>query len=910
MKTLVLLVIFAQVLFQTYGQLAVVTETYTFGSNLYGELGIKNSRVPLKLSVEGKQVKSVCSGLYHITAVTTDNSVYTWGSGAKGSLGISGATTSSTYYTPQKIVSNSALNISSIGCGDAHTVFYENSLSIQAFGDKNYFAGVTQNSTFETPTIVDLLINKTFTKTFAFGQVSFFLDSQKKLWGTGNNGVGQLGEENNPIRSTPVKNAILSNTNIKSVVGSTSMTVYLSESGNIYTSGSNQKGELGLNRTDSNNPVSNVTAIPFFNGLTVTTVGHGYRSTLVVTSEPKLYGYGLNDNSQLGFNGTDNIYNSNGYIIYPQPSNAIGLQGTINQISIGKSHSLIKTSTGKVYCAGSNLYGQCGTDSYIQTYTSFVEISTKNFGATAIFATEKNSYAINTAGDLYGWGDFERLGLSITTPTPSKVLLQNNDSFIGAAAGDGYSLFTTTYTGKLYGFGRNDANQVNPNHKSVVNFPEEIVGSSIYGNFSSVVIGGKSTTTHVMAIGTNRYKTLYGWGSNLNGQLGSGSKTDPILPTNYVGITPIVTTSVNVTSDKVVVGMAHTIVLGSLSPLLTPINLHVFGSNNNGQIAQAGFDRNLAFRVQLTERVTDAAAGDEHTLYIKSNELIVMGDNSRGQIGLGEFPRISILTKLNATGTSEYATKLWAGSYTSFILTTGGLYVTGDNTNGALGLPLKKYYKTPVLHPFTTFKTDPVLKIAAAKGGGQHTLVLLESGAVYSMGIGSSGQLGTNNYTTSYEPVLVTPPNTLPTGYKALDIAAGSSHSIIIYGKKDCPSDCKPNNILKGTCDTVQGICRCFSQYLGESCELFQCQDPNCSSNGNCDTSNGICKCNSGYDGKICQYRSCPNSCSGNGICQRTTGTCSCNSGFTGVDCSTVNSGAKILISFTAMIVGLLFALL
>jgi hypothetical protein len=71
-------------------------------------------------------------------------------------------------------------------------------------------------------------MNKTFTKTFAFGQVSFFLDAQKKLWGVGNNGVGQLGEENAPIRSSPVKNVILSNTNMNSVAGSNSMTVYLS----------------------------------------------------------------------------------------------------------------------------------------------------------------------------------------------------------------------------------------------------------------------------------------------------------------------------------------------------------------------------------------------------------------------------------------------------------------------------------------------------------------------------------------------------------------------------------------------------------------------------------------------------------------------------------------------------------
>jgi alpha-tubulin suppressor-like RCC1 family protein len=490
------------------------------------------------------------------------------------------------------------------------------------------------------------------------------------------------------------------------------------------------------------------------------------------------------------------------------------------------------------------------------------------------------------------------LGLAINTPIPTKVLVQNNESFYKVESGDGFSILTTTYTGKLYGFGRNDVNQIQPNYTSNVPFPVEIKDSSKYGNYSSFAIGGTGTTFHVIAIATNQYQTLYGWGSNSNGQLGSGSTGATITPASYQSITPIRTTGINVTSSKVSLGLLHTVLLGSISPLTTPINLHVFGSNNNGQIAQSGFERNLAFRVQLSEKVSDIAAGDSHTLFIKANELFVMGDNTRGQIGLGsQFQKVSILTKLNFTKNSHYPIQVWAGSYSSFLLTTEGLYVTGDNTEGALGLPIAQHYKDPVLHPFDKFKTDKVLKVSSAKGSGQHTLVLTEAGDVYSMGIGSSGQLGTNNYTSSFAPVLITAPSNLPTGYKALDISAGVTHSIIIYGSKSCPLDCKPNNILKGECDTVQGRCKCFSQYLGVSCELFQCQDPLCSSQGVCDTSNGICKCDAEHEGKTCQYRKCPNACSGNGICERTTGTCQCNGGFTGVDCATPNFGNKIGIS-------------
>jgi alpha-tubulin suppressor-like RCC1 family protein len=71
---------------------------------------------------------------------SADGNVYTWGTGTKNSLGIADATTSSNYYTPQKIVSTTN-SVSSVGCGDAHTVLFSDQLNIKAFGDKNYFAG-------------------------------------------------------------------------------------------------------------------------------------------------------------------------------------------------------------------------------------------------------------------------------------------------------------------------------------------------------------------------------------------------------------------------------------------------------------------------------------------------------------------------------------------------------------------------------------------------------------------------------------------------------------------------------------------------------------------------------------------------------------------------------------------------
>jgi hypothetical protein len=88
--------------------------------------------------------------------------------------------------------------------------------------------------------------------------------------------------------------------------------------------------------------------------LTSTVIGHGYLSTLVATSEPKLYGYGYNEvkknffkffqkKNQLGFSPEGNNFNLNNFIIYPQQVPTTGIQGTIVEISIGARHSLIRT---------------------------------------------------------------------------------------------------------------------------------------------------------------------------------------------------------------------------------------------------------------------------------------------------------------------------------------------------------------------------------------------------------------------------------------------------------------------------------------------------------------------------------------------------------------------------------------
>ena len=65
-----------------------------------------------------------------------------------------------------------------------------------------------------------------------------------------------------------------------------------------------------------------------------------------------------------------------------------------------------------------------------------------------------------------------------------------------------------------------------------------------------------------------------------------------------------------------------------------------------------------------------------------------------------------------------------------------------------------------------------------------------------------------------------------------------------------CPGDCNGH----GRCNAKTSRCHCEHGWTGESCNLQECCDPNCSGNGQCN--NGTCICNEGWFGKSCGSKS------------------------------------------------------
>jgi alpha-tubulin suppressor-like RCC1 family protein len=232
----------------------------------------------------------------------------------------------------------------------------------------------------------------------------------------------------------------------------------------------------------------------------------------------------------------------------------------------------------------------------------------------------------------------------------------------------------------------------------------------------------------------------------------------------------------------------------------SPGQLWAFGNNN---AAQLGNETNVETQepnpptpVALPEEaglVVDAAAGGGHTLVITdSGDAYAFGYNYHGQLGNSTYiegngphgwnpvPALIVLP-----GQVGPVVQVEGGGDFSFALTESGqLYAFGENTFGQLGNETNINQITGKANPTPTLVTlpgqnGPVVEVAA---GVLHTLVLTESGQLYSFGGNYDGQLGRE--TTPAPGKWANPTPTLVTlpaqEGKVVQIAAGRNSSFAV----------------------------------------------------------------------------------------------------------------------------------
>ena len=165
------------------------------------------------------------------------------------------------------------------------------------------------------------------------------------------------------------------------------MSAAIKTDGTLWAWGNNTFGQLGLSDiTDRYSPVQ-------VGGLTAwSQVSGGYRHTVAIKTDGNLYAWGGNQQGQLGQN---NIFNLS------IPTKVGGtLYNDWTEVVCGDVHTIGLRNNGTVWAWGANSYSGLATQALQPT-----QIGTLSNIGLLPDNIYRSSFAINSSGKLYAWGD-------------------------------------------------------------------------------------------------------------------------------------------------------------------------------------------------------------------------------------------------------------------------------------------------------------------------------------------------------------------------------------------------------------------------------------------------------------------------------------------------------------------------
>ena len=340
------------------------------------------------------------------------------------------------------------------------------------------------------------------------------------LWGWGAAGAGGLGNNTTtPNVSSPVQ-TVAGGTNWKQVVAGSNFIGAIKTDGSLWMWGGGTYGQLGTgNTTGQSSPVQTVAGgtnwIQVSSGGTYATVG-------AIKTNGTLWTWGQNNYGQLGTNNTTDT---------SSPVQTVAAGTNWKFISTGgRAQAAIKTD-GTLWMWGQNNYGNLGTNdrtnrsSPIQTVAGGTNWQSVSCGASSMITG-----AIKSDGTLWTWGlggYYGALGANnlINYSSPIQTIA-GGTNWKQVSAG-GYYMGAVKTDGTLWMWGNNNYGNLGDNTTTAKSSPiQTIAGGTNWKQLSS----GQQNCAAIKTDGT-----LWGWGTNANGQLSVNDTTPRSSPVQIYG---------------------------------------------------------------------------------------------------------------------------------------------------------------------------------------------------------------------------------------------------------------------------------------------------------------------------------------------------------------------------------------
>jgi len=227
--------------------------------------------------------------------------------------------------------------------------------------------------------------------------------------------------------------------------------------------------------------------------------------------------------------------------------------------------------------------------------------------------------------------------------------------------------------------------------------------------------------------------SVWGFGSNSNGQLGFGEGGEQLIPPVRIPELQQIT--------AIACGCAHSVCLDAFGRVWT------FGDNQFGQLGLGDYETHIRpQQVRVLKQITSISCGFLHTICLDDlNRPWSFGHNNEGQLGLGDCTNRVFPQRLHLKGIEKVA----CGKYfTLFLNASGEVYGCGSNSCGELGLGDIRRRVTPR-------RIDTLPEIFSIACGDDHS-IFLGFHNVYACGNNHSGQLGLGDRLRQF-PVILKP---------------------------------------------------------------------------------------------------------------------------------------------------------
>ncbi|KAI4330103.1 hypothetical protein MLD38_028410 [Melastoma candidum] len=324
----------------------------SWGRGEDGQLGhgdAEDRLLPTQLStLDGHEVVSVICGADHTIALSKLHAeVYSWGWGDFGRLGHGN---SSDFFTPQPVKALHGVRIKQIACGDSHCLAVTMDGEVQSWGrNQNGQLGLGSTEDSLLPQKIHAFQGVPVKMVAAGAEHTAAVTENGELYGWGWGCYGNLGLGDRNDRLVPERVSSVHGEKMVMVACGWRHTISVSASGTLYTFGWSKYGQLGHGDFEDHLIPHKLEALQ---GSIISQVSGGWRHTMALTADGKLYGWGWNKFGQVGVG--DNIdHCAPVQVKFPNDQNII-------QVSCGWRHTLAITEQHDVFSWGRGTNGQLG----------------------------------------------------------------------------------------------------------------------------------------------------------------------------------------------------------------------------------------------------------------------------------------------------------------------------------------------------------------------------------------------------------------------------------------------------------------------------------------------------------------------------------------------------------------------